>query len=171
MIIEDLLVERQLNGHEARLEMDPLTEEDALQEAQLLDVRFDALRSTAGILFELRTALQLRDSNTGVLVTWGTRELEWSSGDQSPLPRFAWVITASTVERTHRLLKLRLIGPRPQNELRILAESAAFFAGDVQGLGRIPDYVSADESTLRSSLANWTSSFTPARSAFLSSAP
>jgi hypothetical protein len=40
-------------------EMDPLTEEDALREAQLLDVRFDAVRSTLGLLFELRVALQL----------------------------------------------------------------------------------------------------------------
>lgn len=38
-------------------EVGPLTEDGALQEAQLLDVRFGALRSTAGLLFELKSAL------------------------------------------------------------------------------------------------------------------
>jgi hypothetical protein len=59
--VEDLLrPDRRWREYASLPEMDPLTEDDALQEAQLLDVRFDALRSTVGLLFELRTALQLR---------------------------------------------------------------------------------------------------------------
>jgi hypothetical protein len=75
--IEDLLSEREVRRFPSRPEMDPLTEEDGLQEVQLLDVRFDALRCTAGPLFERRPALQLRTANTGVLVAHGVRELAW----------------------------------------------------------------------------------------------
>ena len=35
-------------------EMDPLTEDIALMESQLLDVRFEAVTSTVGLLFDLR---------------------------------------------------------------------------------------------------------------------
>jgi hypothetical protein len=78
IIMEELLyLGPELRQYASQPEMDPLTEDDALQEAQLLDVRFDALRSTVGLLFDLRMALQLREPNTGVLVVSGVRELSW----------------------------------------------------------------------------------------------
>lgn len=56
MKLEDLLMSSiGLGALGAPPEMNPLTETDALQEAQLLGVRFDALSLTAGLLFELRT--------------------------------------------------------------------------------------------------------------------
>ena len=55
-------------------EMDPLTEEDASQEAQAAGVRFDALTRVVGIIFERRQALQLRKANTGVLTAHGVWE-------------------------------------------------------------------------------------------------
>lgn len=67
-----------LRQHASLPEMDPLTEDDALQDAQVLDVRFDALSGVVGILFELRRALQLQEANTGVLVGQRVRELRWS---------------------------------------------------------------------------------------------
>ena len=172
MIIEDLLrPDPELRSYGAQPEMDPLTEDDALQEAQLLDVRFDALRSTVGLLFELRTALQLREANTGVLVARGVRELSWSTGGRSPAPRFAWVVAGSTIGAAVQLFELRLAGLRPGAGLGLVAESAAFFAGDVPGLDRIPDYVSDDESTVRANLASWRSKFTPVHAVFLDPAP
>lgn len=168
--IEDLLAPDSRWRKFASLpEMDPLTEGGALQEAQLLDVRFDALRSTAGLLFELRTALQLREANTGVLVARGVRELAWSLGGYSPRPRQAWAVLSSVVGTENRLFKTRLSGIYEQ--LDLVAESAAFFAGDVPGLERIPDYVSDDEATVRANLANWRSKFVPVRAVFLDPAP
>lgn len=59
--IEDLLLpDSGWREYPSKPEMDPLTEDDALQEAQLLDVRFDALRSTAGLLFERGGRLSIR---------------------------------------------------------------------------------------------------------------
>lgn len=170
--IEDLLrPDPALPQYGSQPEMDPLTEDDALQEAQLFDVRFDALRSTVGLLFELRLALQLRETNTGVLVARGVREPSWSTGGQSPPPRFAWVVAGSTIGTANRLFELRLAGLRPGAALGLVAESAAIFAGDVPGLDQIPDYVSDDEPTVRANLANWHSKFEPVHAVFLDPAP
>jgi len=150
-------------------EMDPLTEDDALQEAQLLDVRFDALRATAGLLFELRTALQLREANTGVLIARGVRTLSWSSDPRST-ERTAWTVGGSVTRNIDRLFGLEL-GLWPGAQLVVVAESAAFFAGDVPGLDRIPDYGSDDDATIRANLAGWRSEFMPVHAVFLDPAP
>ena len=52
MRIEQLLLDPR-REHAAIPEADALTESDALQEVQLLDVRLDALRSTAWLLFDV----------------------------------------------------------------------------------------------------------------------
>lgn len=152
-------------------EMDPLTDEDALQEAQLLDVRFDAMRSTLGLLFELRTALQFREANTGVLVARGVRELAWSAGPRST-SRTAWTVGGSVASNVGKLFSLHLgLWPVPGAQLRLSAESAAFFCGDVPGLACIPDYGSDDEEQIRANVAAWNSEFVPARAAFRDAAP
>jgi hypothetical protein len=54
MRIEELLVDPRRREHAAMPEADALTQSDALREAQLLDVRFDALRSSVWLLFDCR---------------------------------------------------------------------------------------------------------------------
>jgi hypothetical protein len=170
MVVEDLLEpDERWRTYASLPEMDPLTEADALQEAQLLDLRFDALRSTVGLLFELRVALQLREANTGVLVARGVRELSWTA-EQHPTGRTAWVVLGSSPEAEERLFRLNLL-MRPKGGLRLRAESAAFFAGDVAGLDQIPDYGEDDEETVRANLAGWRSEFVPMRAVFLDAAP
>jgi hypothetical protein len=63
MKIEDLFRIPERRAFAAKPEIDPLTEDIALMESQLLDVRFEAVTSTAGLLFDLRGALQLRLAN------------------------------------------------------------------------------------------------------------
>ncbi len=160
-----------MREYASKPEMDPLTEDDALQEAQLLDVRFDALRSTLGLLFELRTALQRREANTGVLVARGVRELSWSAG-QRATPRTAWTVGGSVTSNADRLFSLDLgMWPPPGAQLRVVSESAAFFAGDVPGLEGIPDYGSDDEAEIRANLAAWSAEFVPVHAVFLDPAP
>lgn len=170
--IEDLLrPDRRWREYASLPEMDPLTEDDALQEAQLLDVRFDALRSTAGLLFELRTALQLREANTGVLIARGVRALTWTSGPRET-KRTAWTVGGSVITSTDRLFGLELgLWPAPGAQVTMSAESAAFFLGDVPGLDRIPDYLDDDELTIRAQLASWHSEFEPVSAVFLDPAP
>jgi hypothetical protein len=170
IIIEDLLSEEPaLHRFAAQPEMDPLTETDALQEAQLLGIRFDAVRSTVGLLFELRLALQLRAANTGVLVAHGVRQLAWTASARMTV-RTAWNVVASTPRCADRLFQLSL-WTSPDGELGLTAESAVFYVGDVAGLDEIPDYIDDDDATIRDRIAGWHSTFTPVHAVFLDPAP
>jgi hypothetical protein len=168
--VEELLSpDAELRRFSARPEMDPLTEDDALQEAQLLDVRIDALRTTVGLLFELRVATQLREANTGVLVAHGLRKISWSVSPR-PTARTAWNVIASTPRCADRLFGLSL-GFWPEGRLELSAERAAFFVGDVASIGAAPPDYGGDESTIQAGLAGWRSTFTPVHAVFLDPAP
>jgi hypothetical protein len=169
MKIGDLLLRNPaLRTYASMPEMDPLTEEDALQEAQVLDVRFDALASVVGILFEVRQALQLQDANTGVLVANGVRELTWS-GPSRDTALTAWSIGSSIPQAKDQLFRLSLVmWPHPGARLSLIAESAAFFAGNVPGLAEAPpDYTDGDRAALGHEVACWDSSFEPLSAIFL----
>lgn len=166
MKLKDLLGSpvAELREYGAQPEMDPLTEADALQEAQLLGIHFDALSLTVGLLFELRLALQLREANTGVLTASGVRGLSWS-GPSRATELTAWSIGSSTPRAEGRVFSLNLsMWPAPGAQLTVVAESAAFFAGDVPGLDEVPPDYSAG---VRDGLADWDSEFTPVHAVFL----
>jgi hypothetical protein len=143
-----------------RPDVNPLREDDALQEAQLLGVWLDALMGAAALLFELRVALQLHETNTGVLLARGVRRLAWS-GPERATSRTAWTVGGSKVAASDGLLHLDLgLWPSPGAHLQLAAEEASFVTGDVPGLGETPpDYLEDDEETIRSSLPSWDSPF------------
>lgn len=149
-------------------EVDPLTDEDALQGAQVLDIRFDAMACVAGILFELRQALQLREANTGVLIAHGVHEIAWS-GPNRDTALTAWSVGSSFPQAKGVLFGLNLVmWPHPGAQLSLTAERAAFFVGNVPGLTDAPpDYTNADRVTLGRKVAGWDSSFEPAAVVFL----
>jgi hypothetical protein len=66
--IESLLLAASDSTSTQALEMDALRDEDALLEAQLLDLRVSTLRSVAGFLFEFRTSLHFDEGNAAVTV-------------------------------------------------------------------------------------------------------
>lgn len=145
-------------------EMDPLTEDDALMEAQVLDIRLDALRSRMAILFELRLALQLREGNTGLLVADGVTAFEWSAGARETA-RTAWNVVGSIARATGGILEVRL-GMLPRAELLLRTRSAVFYSGDVPGLVEIADYGEVQEPELDSMVAHWASEFSPSHAVF-----
>lgn len=158
--IEDLLWEPGLPNDAQPLEMDPLSEVDALQEAQLLDTRIHAISSTAGLLIELRTALQLRQSNTAVLVARGLLEYTWSA-EPTTSGNTAWNIIGSEPSLVNELLVLELTF-FPHANLRLKAECVEFYAGNVASLGASPpDYTQEDGHAIQSGLARWRSIFQP----------
>lgn len=167
MAIEDLLsFPLGMGGYSDHLAMNPLTEIDALQEAQLLDVRIDALRSTVGLLFELRMALELQEANTGVLVAHGVREVTWSAVPRST-SKTAWNVVESVPNPRNGLFHL-FLGMLPDAELRLSATSAQFFIGDVEGIGDVPpNYVDDDEATIQAGIAGWRSRFSPVGAVFI----
>lgn len=141
--------------------VNPLTERDALQEAQLLAIRFDVAAGSAAMLFELRVALQLHDTNTGVLAVHDVRRFTWSAPERTT-SRTAWTVGGSEVRAVDGLFSMELgLWPSPGARLELLAGTAAFFAGDVPGLSDVPpDYVEDDDETIRSNLASWDSPIT-----------
>lgn len=170
--VEELLQPSPELRNLAQPDMDPLTEDDALQEAQLLDIRVDALRLTVGLLFDLRSALQLREANTGVLVAHGVRELTWSAGSRDT-DLTAWTVGGSVTHNERGLFGLKLgMWPSPGAHLSLIAERAAFLAGDIPGLPETPpNYGDDDETTIRAGLAHWGSQFSPIHAIFVDPVP
>lgn len=161
MKIKDLMLpDPRLRGSGSVPDADPLTEEDALQEAQLLDLRFDTKAGVAGLLFELRVALQLRSANTGVMILSGMRELAWSAASRETALT-AWSIGSSAPWANNRLFGLRLdMSPGSGARLSLTAQSAAFFLGNVPGLAQAPpDYGELDRARVDAELAGWESPF------------
>jgi hypothetical protein len=171
-IADLLLLDTALRKCPLLTEVNPLTEDDVLQEAQVLDVRFDALSGVVGVLFELRQALQLQGSNTGVLIARGVRELTWT-GSRRPAPLTAWSIGSSVPSSPDQLFGLSLVmWPHPGAKLTLIAESAAFVVGDVLGLPEAPpDYTEGNRDAIASHIAGWNSLFEPVAAAFLDPAP
>ncbi|MGL5850618.1 MAG: hypothetical protein ACRCZD_07505, partial [Phycicoccus sp.] len=173
MKLDDLLLLDQAHRSYASLpEMDPLTEEDALQEVQLVDVRFDALAGVLGVIFELRQAQQLREANTGVLVARGVRAVAWNAPSRDS-PLTAWSVGSSVPRARDRLFELTLVlWPHPGAGLSLTAESAAFFVGDVAGLSEEPpDYSDRERAAVVGEVPCWRSAFEPVSAAFLDAAP
>jgi hypothetical protein len=168
MQIEELLVDPRRREHAAMPEADALIEVDALQEAQLLDVRLDALRSTVWLLFDCRGAVQIEMGNTAVIVGHGLCRLSWVAQPRRPLT--AWTVVSSEPIGRGGLwsLSLALV---PSARLEVEAASAEFFVGNVPGCDKAPpNYMEADDATIRAGLPSWTSTFEPVHAAFLAPA-
>lgn len=145
--------------------MDPLTEEDALQEARLNEVLFDAVHARTGLLFDLRGALQLRMAYTGLLVLGGVERFSWA-GERRTTIRTAWNVVSSVPINKDGVISLRLFF-FPDAELTVIARSAAFFAGEVPGLpDRPPDFAGSDEE-VAAGMASMDSLFEPNQATFI----
>lgn len=147
-------------------DMDPLTEKDSLQEAQLLDLRVHAMSSTVGLLFELRTALQLASGNAAILVMRGARQANWRAVERGGV-RTAWTVAGSVMHAFPGSLELN-IEMFPSSSIEVLGVSAEFYVLDVPGIDDAPpDYCSGDEGHMRSGLPDWDSSFSLLQASYL----
>ncbi len=166
MQVEEL-IEKQSREYLTHVEVDPLRERDALQEAQLLEVRLGNLSSTASLLLELRSAMNLTvEGNTALLVARGVREFSWSAGARDG-ERIAWNVVGSDLQAVEGLFVFDL-DFLPRASLRIAAQSLEFYAGHVDGLlDQLPDYMEEDDATIRANLASWQSSFSPLWATFI----
>jgi hypothetical protein len=163
MLLEELLIRPTEVGHAPV--MDALSEADALQEAQLLDVRVCALTSTVGLLFDLRMALQLRTANTAVVVGRGVQDFSWSA-EHRETARTAWNVAGS--EPAGGDLFSLSLAFFPRARLRLVSERAEFYVGEVAGLDPTPpDYGVDDEARIKAGLAGWASTFEPVQATFL----
>jgi hypothetical protein len=165
MTPRDLLAGAVLGDPVGSPEMDPLTERDALQEVCLSEVLFDAVNMRAGLLFDLRGAMQLRTACTGLLVLGGVEGFSWAGALRST-PRTAWNVVGSVPLNKDGVVNLRLFF-FPDAELTVTARSAAFFAGDVPGLPEEPpDFAGSDEEVAQG-MASMDSPFEPTQATFI----
>jgi hypothetical protein len=164
VVIEELLNDARRRRFAGTPETDPLREEGALDEAQLLEFRLDAVRSVAWLLFDCRGALQIRAGNTAILAAHAVTICSWRA---APRTRYtAWTVVGSEprMVRDGWSLSLAFV---PDGRLELEAQAAEVFVGDVPGCDEAPpDYGVADDETLRSRLAGWHSEFTPAYGVF-----
>jgi hypothetical protein len=146
--------------------MDPLTESDTLQESQLLDLRLHAVSSTAGLLFELRTALQFEYGNAALLVIRGLRQANWRAVERGG-ERTAWSVMGSAITARPGHLELN-IALAPSASVEILGTNAEFYVLDIPEIGETPpDYCSDGEVQLRAGLPNWGSPFSILHASYL----
>ncbi len=146
-------------------EMDPLTEKDALQEARLNEVVFDAVNMRVGLLFDLRGALQLRMADTGLIVLRGVEDLSWNS-DRRSSARTAWNVVGSVPANQDGVVCLRLFF-FPDAEMTVVARGAAFFAGDVPGLPDAPPDFAGGDAEVAAGMASMDSPFEPTQATFI----
>lgn len=154
--IEDLIsADDHLLAPEA-VEVDPLREVDALQEAQLLDFRLSPLTAVAALLIELRTSLQIDEGNSALMVIRGVRSFTWNSL-RAPTPLSALSVMSSVPMLGNDSIRISL-GLIPAADLLIQGQSAEFHVLDVEGIGEVPpDYSNGDLAGIRHALPSWSS--------------
>ncbi|WP_155886184.1 hypothetical protein [Actinoalloteichus caeruleus] len=144
------------NDSIALSELDPLRKVDALQEAQLLDSKVCHVTSTAALLLEMRTALEIDTGNFALLVVRRTETLTWTM-DQILDPFMAVTIISSLPHSSNNSFGLHL-GFIPDGHLTLVGERADFYLLDVEEISEtIPDYTEVDIKELSSALPSWSS--------------
>ncbi|TRV71557.1 hypothetical protein FKN01_31580 [Streptomyces sp. 130] len=141
------------------IDWDPLREPDALQEVGLLDCRICPLTGRAGLLLDMRTALQYRAGNAALLVVRGLQAFRWhEEALERGLLNFAVMSSApSTVKKTWQMD----IGLFPDGELRVAGTAAEFYLVDVNGIPEAPpDYQRRGLREVRDDLSWWDSDCT-----------
>jgi hypothetical protein len=151
MTPDDLFIANHANDRAA--DPNPFIEPDALNETQLLEVRYDGVRSTLGILLELRVSFH--SVSTGLIVASGVTDLAWKQVDRRGM-RTAWTVVGSTPARGPAGMSMALAFLFPA-DLRFTADSATFHLLRIPHLEGIapPDYGEPDFAEVRRGLATW----------------
>jgi hypothetical protein len=169
LVIRKLLGDPQRGQYGGAPETNPLRDVGALDEAQLLDIQIDAVRSTAWVLFDCRGALQIRKGNTAVLAVRGLKRVSWS--ENTPTKFTPWYAVRSEPQLSKNSWRLTL-ACIPDGDLQLEAQDAELFVGDVPGCnGPQPDYTSADDETVRAGTQDWNSEFMIAYAVFVNTTP
>jgi hypothetical protein len=151
-------------------EMDPLTERGALQDAQLIEVAFDATSRRLGWLFDLRMAYQLRMANTALLICEGVDEFSWL-GKRRPATRIAWPVDDSIPDNKDGILRIKLLFYH-NGETEVTAHSASFYTANVPGLSETPpDFISDSDDVIAAGMASMDSRLELAQAAFVEPGP
>ncbi|WP_369780073.1 hypothetical protein [Streptomyces sp. R33] len=164
-LIEDLFTSR---GHFQAVEpvgWDPLQEQDALLDAQLLDLRFSPTANRAALLFDMRTAACYPLGNAAIIVVRGLKSLFWDGlPQQNQLMAFS-VMSSQPSQTTDGGWRLSLQF-FPDGESTIGGGSAEFYLLEAHGISEAPpSYPGRHLDEVQQDLPAWTSRCTVLQSA------
>lgn len=134
--------------------------DDALDDSQLLAVRFDAVRGVAALVLDLRLALNAFRGNVGLLVATEVSTIDW--GRQPGLLGLrAWTVAGSRLRSTSEGWAVKLdFWPAPGATLAIVANGVQFIEG-AASLSAMPDYVNEHASAEVHAERVWSADFQP----------
>jgi hypothetical protein len=163
MSIEELLRSESSLQLSPLPENDPLRDSDALQEADLVGIWVDVLRSTTTVLFDLRNAIELRSGNTGLVSFIGAPSVTYHSTDDRREPFVSHLVVGSTVESSagSLCLTVSLDSWDPHGEEVVVSGGLArFLYGEVPGLSPAPPNFPDDpRNEILSHMPSWRSEF------------
>jgi len=140
-------------------ETNPLVEDGLLDEAQLLDVRSDAITQTGGLIFDLRSALEFTRSNTAVIVARGVRNFFWS-GPPGATTLTAWSVASWSLSSGQAMINIEnSLWPAPGGLIHLAAERTEFYSGDAADLDGGLDYEGLQRIQLTGAIPDWGSCF------------
>ncbi|MHC9290824.1 hypothetical protein ACRCUN_00055 [Mycobacterium sp. LTG2003] len=137
--------------------VNPFTAEDYLLEAQILEVRYDGIRSTLGIIFEMRLAERIGGASTALLVASNVSQYSWRQVERHG-GRTAWTVIGVIPKNTESGLSLELTAS-PSASLSFTARRAVIYTLRIAHLedSPPPDYVDDDIRAIRAGVACWNS--------------
>lgn len=166
MRIVDLLGSSERRSFAAAPEADALTEDGALVEAALLDIRYAPVSGVLWLLFDCRGALQIEAGNTAILVLTSVRAFRWEGAAAGPR---AWRAVTDWRVRPMDRHSLEVVAfMEPAASLRVAFGAGEFFVGDVPGCDDAPpNFITASDEDLRVGIQRWESEFLPVHASFL----
>lgn len=137
--------------------VNPFADDDALLEAQIIEVRYDGIRSVLGIILEMRLAERISESSTALIVASEVTHYSWKQVDRKG-GRTAWTIIGSVPEPNDPGVKLHLT-LSPSAALSFTSNRASFYSVRINELENAapPDYVEESLSEIRNGIARWNS--------------
>lgn len=155
-VIEDLFIQEANGTLGNPIDWDPLQEPNALQEVGLLDCRVCPLTGRAGLLLDMRTALQYRTGNAALLTISGLRSFQWREVPPA-LELMSFTIMSSTPLASNGVCRMD-IGLHPDGQLSISGGQAGFYLLEASGLPEgLPDYTDRSLGEVRRYLPWWNS--------------
>lgn len=155
--LDDLFV---LSGTAASfpiLATDPFRSQDVLLGTQILEVRYDGVRSALAVLLEMRVADHDWPGSAGLLVATEVSDFSWSQEARRGM-RTAWTVLGSAPQLGSEGLAFRCVGS-PAFSLKFTARRASFYAGCIDELEEVPppDYTEPDWVAVRAGIPHWDS--------------
>ncbi|MEV8231287.1 hypothetical protein AB0P41_35465 [Streptomyces sp. NPDC079167] len=153
--VEDLFVSQDYSQAPETISWDPLKEQDALHDTQLLDCRVSPTSNRAALLFDMRTASNYPAGNAALLVVKGLKSFSWSGASQQhKLMAFSVMSSHPSVNADGGfLLGLRFF---PDGEHSVCGDGMDFYLLEAHGVPEAPpSYLGRSLNQVRHELPSW----------------